>query len=69
MVKIIDAECETDDDHGMAQECKRKPKKMAAESNNKDNNFIEFSGHSNSTSQSEDSDGVEIMNEEVSSFY
>jgi len=66
MAKIIDAECETDDGPKVAWKHKRKPKKMAVASDVEDNNFVESSSDSDSTSQSEDSDGVEITNEEVS---
>jgi hypothetical protein len=65
MAEIIDAERETDDNAKVARKRKRKPKKTTAESDNDDNPFVESSSDSESTSQS---DGVEIANEEVSSF-
>jgi hypothetical protein len=50
----------------MARKHKRKPNKTAAESDNEGNDFVlGSSSDPDSTSESEDSDGLEVTNEEI----
>jgi hypothetical protein len=66
MTEIIDAELDTTDDTKAVRKRKRKTKTKETKSDKEDNDFVGSSSDLNSTSDSEESDSVEITLEEVS---